>query len=155
MEPVQQQLDRILDDLTQGGTAGLTKMADGQYLIAAAADPDVLVTIEAARAPDRIVLQALIGTLSTVEAERMARAALVMSASSASQGGPAVGLDEESRALVALRALPIGLAPGDAGEAISRFIGQAVELKVAVANGSILALVRGEGLAVDDSMIRV
>jgi hypothetical protein len=155
MEPVQQQLDRILDDLTQGGTAGLTKMADGQYLIAAAADPDVLVTIEAAREPDRIVLQALIGTLSTVEAERMARAALVLSASSASQGGPAVGLDEESRALVALRALPIGLAPGDAGEAISRFIGQAVELKVAVANGSILALVRGEGLAVDDSMIRV
>lgn len=155
MEPVQQRLDRIMADLTSGASTGLTKMADGQYLVAAAADPEVLVTIEAAREPDRIVLQALIGTLSSVEAERMARAALVLSASSASQGGPAVGLNDDSRALFAVRSLPLGAPFGDLGEAIARFIAQAVDLKSALASGTILALVRGEEAQVDETMIRI
>ncbi len=155
MEQVQHQLDRIMADLTAGATTGLTRMSDGQYLVAAAADPEVLVTIEAAQEPDRIVLQALIGTLSTVEAERMARAALVLSAASAAQGGPAVGLNDDSRALFAIRALPIRLAPGDVGEAIALFIAQSVDLKSAVAAGSILALVQSDEAQVDETMIRI
>lgn len=155
MEPVQQQLDAIMADLTAGASTGLTKMADGQYLVAAAADAEVLVTIEAAREPDRIVLQALIGTLSTVEAERMARAALVLSAASASQGGPAVGLNDESRALVAIRSLSFAIGAGNVGEAIALFIAQSVDLKSAVAAGSILALVRGDEEQVTEAMIRV
>lgn len=155
MDTARQQLDRILQEVTQGQLASMTKTTAGAYLVAAAADAEVLVSIEAAEGPDRIVLQALIGTLSTVEAERMARAALVLSAASASQGGPAVGLEEESRALVALRALPIGITPGDAAEAIARFIAQAVDLKAAIASGSILALVKGEDVAVDETMIRI
>lgn len=155
MEPVQQRLDQIMADLTAGATTGLTKMADGQYLVAAAADPEVLVTIEAAKTPDRIVLQALIGTLSSVEAERMARAALVLSAASASQGGPAIGLNDDSRALFAVRSLPLGLAAGDVGEAIAHFIAQSVDLKTAVTAGSILALVRGDEAQVDETMIRI
>jgi hypothetical protein len=155
MDTVQQKLDRILEDVTQGQLATLTKSNEGAYMVTAMADPAVVVAIEAAQAPDRIVLQALIGTLSTVEAERMARAALVLSAASASQGGPAVGLEEESRALIAIRALPIGITPGDAAEAIARFIAQAVDLKGAIANGSILAMVKGEEAAFDETMIRI
>lgn len=155
METVQQRLDQIMAELTSGATTGLTKMPEGQYLVAAAADPEVLVTIEAAREPDRFVLQALIGTLSTVEAERMARAALVLSAASAAQGGPAIGLNDDSRALVAIRALPASLGFGDVGEAIALFIAQSVDLKDAVAAGSILALVRGEEAQVDETMIRI
>jgi hypothetical protein len=155
MDTTQQKLDRILDEVTQGQLSSMTRTAEGAYLVTAIADPEVVVAIEAATGPDRIVLQALIGTLSTVEAERMARAALVLSAASTSQGGPAVGLEEESRALVALRALPIGIAAGDVAEAIARFIAQAVELKAAIASGSILALVKGEEATFDETMIRV
>jgi hypothetical protein len=155
METAQQRLDQIMADLTSGASAGLTKMPEGQYLVAAAADPDLMVTIEAVRDPDRIVLQALIGSLSTVEGERLARAALVLSATSAVQGGPAVGLHDESRTLIAIRAIPIALAFGEVGEAIALFIAQAVDLKAALAAGSILAMVRGEEAQVDETMIRI
>lgn len=155
METVQQQLDRLLDAMTAGDTARFSKMPEGQYLIAAAEDPEVLVTIEAAPEPDRIVLQALIGTLSTVEAERLARAALVLSAASAAQGGPAVGLDDESRALLALRCLPIAIDPTEAGILFMQFIAHSVALKSALAQGSILALVRGDEPQVEENMIRI
>ena len=155
METVQQQLDRLLVAMTEGNTAKFNKMPEGQYLLAAAADPEVLVTIEAAQEPDRIVLQALIGTLSTVEAERMARAALVLSASSAAQGGPAVGLDDESRSLVAIRCLPLTIDPTEAGIVVMQFLTHAVELKAALVKGTILALVRGDEPPVEENMIRI
>lgn len=148
-------LQDLIDDLT-GPDNRPERTADGRFIVSAAANPAVVISIEAEEAPERVLLQAALGTLPAHDVARMARAALSMSAASAAQGGPAVGLDPDSNTLLAVRCIALGTDSGQFGEADAIFAAQAVELHAALGRGVLATLVPAEAAPdLGASMIRL
>ena len=157
------QLDQMMRELTGDNADQLQKTADGRFVMHAARDSNVMVSVEALEEPARVVMQALIGSLSGPDSPRMARALLEVNAASAIQGGPAIALNDETDAIFTIRALPFETTVGtvlDAntlGVGIAAFIGQSVDLFAAIKSGKVLDLAASQDLAPEDfaSMIKV
>lgn len=147
-----------------GDRAGdLQQTTDGRFILSATQQPEVTVSVEAVPEHDRVVMQALIGSLSGPESARMARAILQANAVSAVQGGPAIALIDETDAIFTIRALPFETAGGTVldsdslGSAIAAFIAQSIDLRTAISDGSVLELAATDGAGPDefDTLIKV